>query len=218
MSAEELESFVKKFQHLWTSGYDAHLHVETHAGQAWVHLQVCLGQAQGPHAHQLGKNFPPNQRNSTSRQRRRARREAERHQKIKVAGTDATENLKNVIEKEVEISRNNRGCRNRDNMCDECLIFIAQREQIDLRNKYQCTVCKEVFQTKTLFRLHTQCSFETDSLVYICESCNQVWTDEETFEQHMKLKHVIHVCVRCNARLEGKNSLDDHFRAKHRAF
>ena len=108
----------------------------------------------------------------------------------------------------------------RENMGDECLIFIAQREQIDLRNKYQCTVCKEVFQTKTLFRLHTQCIFETDSLdlVYICESCNQVWIDEETFEQHMKLKHVIHICVRCNARREGKNSLDDHFRAKHRAF
>ena len=60
-------------------------------------------------------NPNPNQRNSTSRQRRRARREAERHQKIKVAGTDATKNLKNVIEKEVNMSSNNRGCRNNPN-------------------------------------------------------------------------------------------------------
>ena len=273
MSLLELESFVKKFQHLWSSGIDAHLHVETHAGHAWVHLQVRLGQAPDPPTHQLGRNFPPKQRNSTSRQRRRARRESERREKAKVAGKEVTENQQNVIEKDDEMSINNISrnksdlhekqageatvdhvedvenqsgaekattidfeneidivpCENctksfafhkevKENMCDECIICIAQREQIDLPNKYQCTVCKNVFKTKTLFRLHTNCSFGSDSLVYICESCNQVWTDEETFENHMKMKHMIHVCVRCNARLEGKISLDAHFRAKHRAF
>ena len=106
----------------------------------------------------------------------------------------------------------------RESMCDECLVCIAQREQLDLPNKYNCKVCGKVFQTKTIFRLHTNCCFDNDSLVYICESCDQVWTDEETFEHHMKLKHMIHACVRCNERLEGKNNLDAHFRAKHRAF
>ena len=56
MSLLELESFVKKYQHLWKSGVDAHLHVETCAGQAWAQQQVHLGQAPVLY-HQPGKTL-----------------------------------------------------------------------------------------------------------------------------------------------------------------
>ena len=52
MFDSELDSFVKKFKDLWQSGLDAHLVVDTHAGQAWVDLSVQLGHAPGPHQHQ----------------------------------------------------------------------------------------------------------------------------------------------------------------------
>ena len=66
--------------------------------------------------------------------------------------------------------------------------------------------------------MHEHYILNVKSLVFICEECNQVWTDEEIFENHMKQKHMKHVCVRCKAKLKGKINLDAHFRAKHRAF
>ena len=62
---------------------------------------------------------------------------------------------------------------------------------------------KKQNKTKTLFRLPTNCCFERDSLVYICENCNQVGTDEETFENHIKVKHMIYVCVRCTEKKQS---------------
>ena len=69
---DELNSFILKFKHLWRSGQDAHLDMECHAGQAWVGIQVRLG-------HEPGLQIPKNRdKNTPSRQRRRARRVAAR--------------------------------------------------------------------------------------------------------------------------------------------
>ena len=58
MNSSELDSFVQKFKQLWHSGVDAHLDLHTHAGQAWVHLHVRLGQAPGPlHLHPQPQPF-----------------------------------------------------------------------------------------------------------------------------------------------------------------
>ena len=74
----ELESFFTKFRSLLNSGYDAHLEVNSHAGQAWVSLRVRQGHAPGPVQ-------PPNHfahhnktRNGPSRQQRRERRAEQR--------------------------------------------------------------------------------------------------------------------------------------------
>ena len=48
MYDSELNSFLSKFRQLRRAGYDAHLDVKSHAGQAWVGLHVRLGHAQGP--------------------------------------------------------------------------------------------------------------------------------------------------------------------------
>ena len=45
MSIREIDNFVKKFYQLWNAGHTAHLDVDTHAGKAWVGLQVQLGHA-----------------------------------------------------------------------------------------------------------------------------------------------------------------------------
>ena len=39
----EINSFISKFNQLWHYGFDAHLDLHTHAGSAWVGLQVNLG-------------------------------------------------------------------------------------------------------------------------------------------------------------------------------
>ena len=82
MTGKELESFILKFNQLWRAGHSAKLDVETHAGQAWVGLRVQLGQAHPQQVH-LHKNKT---RNSPARERRRARRLAERQ-------TDKTEEV-----------------------------------------------------------------------------------------------------------------------------
>ena len=65
----ELDSFILKFKQLWKEGLDAHLDVETHAGNAWVGLKLNLGQ------HPLYSDSEVRlKRVSTSRTRRRERR------------------------------------------------------------------------------------------------------------------------------------------------
>ena len=56
--------------------------METHAGQAWVSLHLRLGDPPGPLLHVVPSNPT---RNGPSRQRRRARREADRKQNAKEA-------------------------------------------------------------------------------------------------------------------------------------
>ena len=77
MAFTELNSFIHKFNQLWHSGKSAHLDIDTHAGEAWVGLRVRLGHA--PHQkvfHDLSRNKVTS--DSPSRQRRRAKRAAER--------------------------------------------------------------------------------------------------------------------------------------------
>ena len=74
---EELHSFYMKFINLWKSGRHAKLFVETIEGNAFINLQVGLGQAQphsSHHAHVGGHRA-----GGTARQRRRERREEARH-------------------------------------------------------------------------------------------------------------------------------------------
>ena len=75
-----------------------------------------------------------------------------------------------------------------------------------------------MFVRKFLRQKSKSCKSKACSLIYICEDCNQVWTDEKPFEDHTQKTHEIHGCVQCNGKLEGKNNLDAHFRAKQRAF
>ena len=89
MLSSELDSFVLKFKSLWYSGIDAHLDVETHAGQAWVGLRVGLGHPPGlPQPHLLRKKDSP------SKQRRRARRAEARKLAADEAAVKASEKAK----------------------------------------------------------------------------------------------------------------------------
>ena len=60
----EVLNFVNKFVNLWKTGFEAKLHVEAQAGQAWVRLHVGLGHYQPQHGRKPGP----------SQLRRRARR------------------------------------------------------------------------------------------------------------------------------------------------
>ena len=53
MKVGVLDTFIDKFKYLWQSGLDAHLFVDTKAGQAWCRLDVRLGHAPGPLHQQL---------------------------------------------------------------------------------------------------------------------------------------------------------------------
>ena len=92
MAVHEIDSFIQKFKDLWKCGFDAHLDIDTHAGQAWVGLRVGLG----VHGHQAwpsqeAKMSGP--RDSPCKQRRRARRDESRKVKAEEAAkeSDVTE-------------------------------------------------------------------------------------------------------------------------------
>ena len=68
MDDKELDNFVLKFKSLWKSGYDVHLDIDSHAGQAWVGLRLRLGQAQEPvQPFAKGNDSPCKQRRQAKR-------------------------------------------------------------------------------------------------------------------------------------------------------
>ena len=81
MYDSELNSFRLKFRQLWRAGYDAHLDVKSHAGQAWIGLYVRIGHAQGPLYQDHVRNGPSLQRRRTKRAD--ARKQAEEAFKMK---------------------------------------------------------------------------------------------------------------------------------------
>ena len=88
MYVKELDSFIGKLKKLWQSGEDANLHVEIHAGEAWVSLHVKLGHGQDHlHQHSVQPHLPRN-RNGPSKQRRLARRAAARQERAVEANAD----------------------------------------------------------------------------------------------------------------------------------
>ena len=94
MHVTELDTFVDKFKQLWISGLDAHLDVESHAGQAWVGLRLHLGYVPGPLLHP--PHNPRRARDSPARQRRRARRAAARQEHVEETSSEETEKVDNV--------------------------------------------------------------------------------------------------------------------------
>ena len=74
---------------MWYSGIDAHLDVDTHAGQAWVCL--CVGLGHLPHPHVQRKKESP------SRQRRRARWAETRRLAAEVADNEEVTARTNVV-------------------------------------------------------------------------------------------------------------------------
>ena len=88
---------LSKFKHLWRAGCDAHLDINTHAGQAWVGLHVRLGHAQKHHHQNLYTNVNK-ARNGFSRQRRRERRAAQRKQAEEATTNESTEVTEEVID------------------------------------------------------------------------------------------------------------------------
>ena len=47
MDMQEIDKFVQKFKHLWKTGCDAHLDIDTHAGQVWEGIRGPLGCSPG---------------------------------------------------------------------------------------------------------------------------------------------------------------------------
>ena len=106
MYVTELNSFIQKFNDLWKNGLTAHLDIDCCNEFAWVGLRLQLGHqpGPGPQHHQVTPILPHRfrKKNNPPRQRRRAKREAERAAKV---ATDA-EDVDTAIEVSKEPSEN----------------------------------------------------------------------------------------------------------------
>ena len=98
----ELDSFVDKFSRLWRAGYDAHLDLNSHAGNAWVGIRLNLGRnTSADHAQDFVKK-----RESPSRMRRRDRRAAERQGESNLANSESVEIIQKDNDNDGEASEN----------------------------------------------------------------------------------------------------------------
>ena len=89
---QELNSFISKFDQLWSRGFEANLHFWCFNGQSYVYLQTALGTV---------VNFQYSGRNTPSRQRRRAKRAEARKAATNIEATDS-ENVPEVEQEFVE--------------------------------------------------------------------------------------------------------------------
>ena len=97
MASEEIDKFVRKFKDLWNSGFDAHLDVDAHAGEAWVGLRVRVGRAPGV-LHPKSEGYCP------ARERRRVRRAAARkEQSDRNVKEEPEESDESIATEEVEV-------------------------------------------------------------------------------------------------------------------
>ena len=97
MLHSELDSFILKFKSLWYSGIDAHLDVDTHAGQAWVGLRVGLGHGHPPAV----QPHVQRKKESPSRQLRRARRAEARLLAAAVSTTEKV-TVRTIVDSDTE--------------------------------------------------------------------------------------------------------------------
>ena len=103
MGLHELDSFVKKFVSLWRSGCEANLQVQSRAGNAYVNLQLGLGQAD-VHVYPPAAGVGGCRGGGPARQRRRTRREAERQSRSDAEQADGVfiENRNDIKAKSTE--------------------------------------------------------------------------------------------------------------------
>ena len=196
MSISELDSFILKFKSLWYSGIDAHLDVETHAGQAWVGLRVGLGHQPGPLHHKVQ---PHKKQASPSRQRRRARRVEARQAAADKAGANITENVveqteaeeanpasdaEETVEEMVDkTEESNDFCANNDhfNLDDENSLtfrFIVKDSQLSKsQGSFESEVTKEFQKAKLkecdqIFKIQRYIQLENESKFYMTTKSN----------------------------------------------
>ena len=97
MLHSELDSFILKSKSLWYSGIDAHLDVDSHAGQAWVGLRVGLGHGHPPAV----QPHVQRKKESPSRQLRRARRAEARLLAAAVSTTEKV-TVRTIVDSDTE--------------------------------------------------------------------------------------------------------------------
>ena len=162
MFDEELGTFIYKFRQLCRAGLDAHLAVDAHAGEAWVHIRVRLGHVPEPLYEEPQKTRK--NKNSHSRQRRRARRLAERLKKNEE--TEKVDNNSNEIEAEEAL------------VIDECESSDAEEEQ-----QHPIYAIADDAVAEKLF------DSEGEAFCFECWHCEQDCWNEEGLQTHLKIIH-----------------------------
>ena len=203
MFATELDSFVYKFNQLWSAGHSAHLDLDTHAGRAWVGLRVQLGHHAPLPPYHLPHNFPQysHKKDSPSRQRRRAKRaaaaqkaNAEEASKInKEVAVDVAENesAEEAIV-EVEESRNVNDAKpveETDDGQNETLVGVAE-EALQMRildelcpdNDYETATIEEIKASEVSSIPISQIDGQDDSLETVHQTAGVI-------EKNVKLKN-----------------------------
>jgi hypothetical protein len=177
MAANELDSFVFKLKNLWRNGQEATLNVKTKAGEAWVELQVGLGRPLDlplPHIH-LNQGV----QNGKSRDRRRAKRAAERKKlgpNVSEEGTEKdgkfeeeplecvksnTENVRNASIKEKKEDSEIAVIPEKETPTDtfENEIDFAEEASNDDKHDAPCENCQNMF------------NFHNDIQYSMCDTC-----------------------------------------------
>ena len=132
----QFNSFIGKFVSLWQQGLDAHLSVNAHAGQAWMQLQVGLGEAQHQEPQEHVRVPGPAQLRRRQRRAENRRQEAEKATKDKSVKVPVEETVPNAA------AKNDAGTKLKDEICTDADYFKKVSSEVaeKVTDKKMCSV------------------------------------------------------------------------------
>ena len=181
---QEFHSFVRKFVNLWQSGFHAKLYVESEAGNAFVNLQLGLGQAQPAHG--------DGQAVGGSRLRRRERRAAERRVNAvaeeavadEAAAVKAAEEVAAAeVAEEVKAAEEAAAAKS----AEEAAAVEVAEEITAGTGLFKCDVCEKMFSNGKNMRIHQGKQHKATSSPipqFDGSFCSDFAVYEFTFESH----------------------------------
>ena len=97
-----------------------------------------------------------------------------------------------------------------DYMCDQCMTSIADKENIELKDKFKCNLCELKLRTRNEFVYHINCDYEYGNLEYLCVLCGTCWKSDQQLKDHNEQCHVEYECDHCGVTLEGEETMHLH--------
>ena len=223
---QEFNSFVGKFFHLWKSGCEANLKVNTKAGQAFINLEVGLGKVP---QHHFQPHPQPSRKPNPSRLRRTQKRKEARAALAEQAATVAEnaksgsnyEDAENVsvaesvnedreelidpVLSEQEASYEMK--ENIDDTCDSCVKMFAFHGEL---RENMCDVCLVNIALEEKIYLPNR---------YKCQVCGLTFNTKTQFKRHKQCDFedisLSFVCEACNLKWTDEQQFEHHYKKKH---
>ncbi|CAO1425481.1 unnamed protein product [Diamesa hyperborea] len=106
---------------------------------------------------------------------------------------------------------------NAEYLCETCNKSFPKLEDLqnhlnEIHIQYKCSICQEMFETKTAINLHFSLKHTHEIKMYRCSVCLDVFQLEKEFKHHIRTRHLTHNTIQCVfCRVVCSSEIEMHF-------